>query len=346
MNPLIWSLLLTSLTTSTILTMASNHWLLAWISLELNTLSIMPVMMKPHHPRAAEATTKYFIIQATAAATILLASTLNAWQTGEWSILHTNSTLTTTLATIAIMMKLGLAPTHLWYPDVMQGTTLYTAMLISTWQKIAPLALLYLMYNNLNPTVLMLLGLMSTATGGWTGLNQTQTRKVMAFSSIAHMGWLLPALAVSQHLATLTMIIYLTTTTAIFLTLATTATKTIQDLSTTWATSPPAMTTTMVLLMSLAGLPPLTGFMPKWLITNELTSTSLLPLGLALLLTSLPSLYFYTRMAYMTMLTSPPTTTTTKMKWRLNTKFNPTTPLLATLATTLLPLTTTLYTTT
>nr|YP_010485119.1 NADH dehydrogenase subunit 2 [Hemidactylus farasani]UVW80900.1 NADH dehydrogenase subunit 2 [Hemidactylus farasani] len=346
MNPIIWSLLITSLTTSTILTMASNHWLLAWIGLELNTLSIMPIMMKPHHPRATEATTKYFIIQATAAATILLASTLNAWQTGEWSILHTNSSLTTTLATIALMMKLGLAPAHLWYPEVLQGMNLHTAMLISTWQKIAPLALLYLMYSTLNPTVLMLLGITSAATGGWTGLNQTQTRKIMAFSSIAHMGWLLPALATNQHLATLTMVIYLTTTTATFLTLAATATKTMQDISTTWTAAPIATAMTLMLLMSLAGLPPLTGFMPKWLIINELTTTNLMPLSLALLMTSLPSLYFYTRMSYMTMLTSSPTTSTMKMKWRLNTKFNPSTTLLATLATMLLPLTTTIYTTT
>nr|YP_010485106.1 NADH dehydrogenase subunit 2 [Hemidactylus almakhwah]UVW80887.1 NADH dehydrogenase subunit 2 [Hemidactylus almakhwah] len=343
MNPIIWSLLITSLTTSTILTMASNHWLLAWISLELNTLSILPIMMKHHHPRATEATTKYFIIQAAAAASILLASTLNAWQTGEWSILHTNSLLTTTLATVAIMMKLGLAPAHLWYPEVMQGTTLYTAMLISTWQKLAPLALLYLMYTNLNPTMLMLLGLMSTATGGWTGLNQTQTRKIMAFSSIAHMGWLLPALATNQGLATLTMLLYLITTTAIFLTMAATTTKTISDISSTWPASPIAMTAMLVTLMSLAGLPPLTGFMPKWLITKELTTTNLLPLGMALLLTSLPSLYFYTRMAYMTMLTAPPTTTTGKMKWRLNTQFNPTMTIMTTLAITLMPLTATLY---
>nr|ABW76077.1 NADH dehydrogenase subunit 2 [Hemidactylus robustus] len=346
MNPIIWSLLITGLTTSTILTMASNHWLLAWLSLELNTLSIMPIMMKPHHPRATEATTKYFIIQATAAATILLASTLNAWQTGEWSILHTNSSLTTTLATIALLMKLGLAPAHLWYPEVLQGTTLHTAMLISTWQKLAPLTLLYLMHTNLSPPTLMLLGLASAITGGWTGLNQTQTRKIMAFSSIAHMGWLLPALMINQHLATLTLIIYLTTTTATFLTLTATSTKTIQDINTTWSVSPTAMAMMLMLLMSLAGLPPLTGFMPKWLIINELTTTNLLPLGLALLMTSLPSLYFYTRMAYMTMLTSPPTTAPMKMKWRLNTNFNPNTTLLATLATTLLPLTAAVYNTT
>nr|YP_010485145.1 NADH dehydrogenase subunit 2 [Hemidactylus ulii]UVW80926.1 NADH dehydrogenase subunit 2 [Hemidactylus ulii] len=343
MNPLIWSLLVTSLTTSTILTMASTHWLLAWISLELNTLSILPIMMKHHHPRSTEATTKYFIIQAAAAASILLASTLNAWQTGEWSILHTNSSLTTTLATVALMMKLGLAPAHLWYPEVMQGTTLYTATLISTWQKLAPLALLYLMHTNLNPMMLMTLGLMSTATGGWAGLNQTQTRKIMAFSSIAHMGWLLPALMTNQSLATLTMMLYLTTTTTIFLTLAATETKTISDISTTWTTSPIMLTTTLVVLMSLAGLPPLTGFMPKWLITKELTTLQLLPLGVALLLTSLPSLYFYTRMAYMTMLTAPPTTAAGKMKWRLNTKTHPTMAMMAVLATMLLPLTATLY---
>nr|QIJ57901.1 ND2 [Hemidactylus benguellensis] len=341
MNPMVWSLLISALATSTIVTMSSNHWFLAWLGLELNTLSILPIMAKHHHPRAIEATTKYFLIQATAAASILFASTINAWQTGHWSLMHTNSNITTTLATIAIMMKLGIAPMHLWYPEALQGTPVGTAMLISTWQKIAPLTFLYLLHNNLNPTMILTLGLLSAAIGGWTGLNQTQTRKIMAFSSIAHMGWLLVALNFNPHLATLTVLLYLITTTATFTILSATTTKTITDMGTTWTTSPAMLSTAMLTLLSLGGLPPLTGFLPKWLILNELTTTNLAPIGLALLATSLPSLFFYTRMAYMTTLTTPPTTTTTKMKWRLTTTLD-TTPMIL-LTWLMMPMTATLY---
>nr|AIL52167.1 NADH dehydrogenase subunit 2 [Cyrtopodion sp. CARAV] len=343
MNPLVWSLLITSLATSTIITMSSNHWILAWLGLELNTLSILPMIIKPHHPRATEAATKYFLIQALAAALILCASTLNAWQTGQWTITNSPSTVTTTMITMAIMLKLGLAPAHLWYPEVLQGVTMMTAMIITTWQKIAPLTLLYLTHHHLNTTTLLTIGLISALAGGLTGLNQTQIRKLMAFSSIAHMGWLITALAMSKSLATLTLIIYLLMTTTMFMALNTTAAKTITDLGTVWPHSPTLMTTTMLSLMSLGGLPPLSGFMPKWLILKELTSANLPMFSTMLLLSTLPSLFFYLRMAYLTMLTTPPTTTNTEHKWRFKTNLKPTTTLMALTTMALLPLTAMLY---
>nr|AFS35075.1 NADH dehydrogenase subunit 2 [Cyrtodactylus chrysopylos]AZZ89592.1 NADH dehydrogenase subunit 2 [Cyrtodactylus myaleiktaung]AZZ89597.1 NADH dehydrogenase subunit 2 [Cyrtodactylus chrysopylos] len=315
MNPLIWSMLIAGLATSTIITMASHHWLLAWLGLELNTLSIMPIIMKTQHPRATEATTKYFIIQATAATMILFASTLNTWQTGQWSIANSSPT-TTLLTTTAIMLKLGLAPVHIWYPQVLQGTTMYTALTMSTWQKLAPMSLLYMTHNHLNPPTLLLIGLISSLIGGWGGLNQTQTRTIMAFSSIAHMGWLITALTISPSLTTLTMLIYIVMTTAMFTPLATTNAKTIADIGTTWPASPTTLTMMMITLMSLGGLPPLTGFMPKWLILKDLVTDNMTLLATLLLLSSLPSLFFYIRLAYMTMLTVPPNTAPIKHQWR------------------------------
>nr|ADF59458.1 NADH dehydrogenase subunit 2 [Cyrtodactylus philippinicus] len=343
MNPIIWSLLLMSLTTSTIITMSSNHWLLAWFGLELNTLSILPMIMKSHHPRATEAATKYFLIQVTAATMILLASITNAWQTGQWTITHTTPT-TTLLTTVAIMLKLGTAPMYMWYPHVLLGVTMNTALIISTWQKLAPLTLLYMTHNHLNPATMLLLGLLSTMIGGWAGLNQTQIRTIMALSSIAHMGWLITAITLSPSLATLTMLMYTVTTLATFMPLATT--KTATDIGTMWPLSPVALTTTLITLMSLGGLPPLTGFMPKWLILKELSSMGLPLLATALLLSSLLSLYFYIRLAYLTMLTTPPTTTNTEYKWRLKTSQVKLTAPMITTSMLLLPMTTTLYTTT
>nr|ATX74204.1 NADH dehydrogenase subunit 2 [Gehyra nana] len=345
MNPMIWSILITSLSTSTIITMTSHHWMLAWLGLEMNTLSILPITMKLHHPRATEATMKYFLIQALAAALILFASTLNAWQTGLWTITHSSPT-TATITTMAILLKLGATPVHLWYPEVLQGTTLNTALLISTWQKLAPLALLYMMHANLPNNLLLLTGLLSTLVGGWAGLNQTQTRKVMAHSSIAHMGWILIALSTSPELTTLTMMTYMIMTTAMFSSLNTTTTKTLSDIGTAWSTAPTMMTLTLLTLTSLGGLPPLTGFMPKLLILNELTTKLMLPLATTLALASLPSLFFYIRMAYTTTLTAPPNTTTTEHKWRFKPQLSPAPTTTMTLALLMMPLAPTLYMTT
>nr|AIM44912.1 NADH dehydrogenase subunit 2 [Afrogecko porphyreus] len=346
MSPLTWAIFITSLSTSTIITMTSHHWLLAWLGLELNTLSMLPIIMKTKHPRATEAATKYFLMQATAAAMILFASTLNAWQTGQWSIMHLNSTISTTMMAIALALKLGLAPMHFWYPEVLQGTTMNTAMVISTWQKLAPLALLFLMTNQLPTSTLMLIGLTSILVGGWTGMNQTQTRKIMAFSSIAHVGWLIIALTISPNLATLTLLIYMTMTITMFSSLNTTTAKTLKDLGTNWTQSTTMMTMTMVALLSLGGLPPLTGFMPKWLILKELTTTGLTTICTAMALASLPSLFFYIRMCYLTMLTAPPNTTTTEYKWRLKSNYQKSLLPMITMTALLLPMTPMLYTTT
>nr|ADY86070.1 NADH dehydrogenase subunit 2 [Gekko swinhonis] len=338
MNPLIWSLLITSLATSTIITMSSHHWLLAWLGLELNTLSILPLIIKSHHPRATEAATKYFLIQAAAAALILFAGTLNAWQTGHWSIMH-SSPHVTTIIVLAIMLKLGLAPMHAWYPEVLQGSTMNTALIISTWQKLAPLALLYLISHQLPANTTLWLGLTSALVGGWIGLNQTQTRKIMALSSIAHMGWLIITLNLSLHLTTMTMMIYIIMTAAMFMSLNTTATKTLTEIGTIWSQSPLLITTMMITLMSLGGLPPLTGFAPKWLILNNLCYANLLLPSAILALASLPSLFFYIRLAYFTTLTTPPHTTNTQYKWRFKAPMTTSMAPMITMATLLLPLT-------
>nr|AIL82319.1 NADH dehydrogenase subunit 2 [Lygodactylus miops] len=339
MNPMIYTILISSLSTSTIITMSSHHWMLAWLGLELNTMSILPLIIKPHHPRATEAATKYFLIQAMAAALILFASLINTWQTGQWSIMHTASPTATTIMTMAIMLKLGAAPVHFWYPEVLQGSTMRTALIMSTWQKLAPLTLLYLTLNNLPTNILMTMGLISALIGGWAGLNQTQTRKILAFSSIAHMGW---ALTINSALNYMTLLVYLILTTTTFMILALTENKTTSDLGTTHACYPTLMVLFMLSTMSLGGLPPLPGFFPKWMILKALIHLQMPLVATIIALTTLPSLYFYIRMTYITVLTSPPNTSSTEYKWRLHTNPPTTTTTLSALALLLLPLTHTL----
>nr|AAR18852.1 NADH dehydrogenase subunit 2 [Strophurus williamsi] len=325
MNPAILFLLLSSLTLGSIITMSSTHWLLAWAGLEMNTLAIIPIISKQHHPRATEAATKYFLTQATASALILFSSTMNAWKTGQWDISQLSLPESTILLTFALAMKLGLAPLHFWLPEVLQGSTLPTALIISTWQKLAPISLLLLTMNSLNHKTLMILGLTSALLGGWLGLNQTQMRKIMAFSSIAHMGWLFMALTINPNITLITLMTYLLLTTAMFSTLITTTSKTLTDLGATQPQTPTLLTISMLTLMSLGGLPPLTGFMPKWWVLTELVTNNLPLTSTIMALSTLPSLFFYLRMSQMTTLTLPPQTTLSEYKWRFKTQITPTT---------------------
>nr|AOC32652.1 NADH dehydrogenase subunit 2 [Saurogobio dabryi] len=319
MNPYVLMILLSSLGLGTTLTFASSHWLLAWMGLEINTLAIIPLMAQHHHPRAVEAATKYFLTQATAAAMILFASTTNAWITGEWDINNMSSPLASTMVIIALALKIGLAPMHFWMPEVLQGLDLLTGLILSTWQKLAPLALIIQTSQALDPTLLTLLGLMSTLAGGWGGLNQTQLRKILAYSSIAHMGWMIIVLQYAPQLTLLALGTYIFMTSAAFLTLKVSSATKINTLAMAWSNSPILTATTALVLLSLGGLPPLTGFMPKWLILQELTKQNLPLTATIMALAALLSLYFYLRLCYTMTLTISPNTTNSTTPWRAQT---------------------------
>nr|YP_006303554.1 NADH dehydrogenase subunit 2 [Opistognathus jacksoniensis]AEK53146.1 NADH dehydrogenase subunit 2 [Opistognathus jacksoniensis] len=315
MNPYILATLLFGLGLGTTITFASSHWLLAWMGLEMNTLAIIPLMAQHHHPRAVEATTKYFITQAAAAAMLLFASTSNAWLTGQWEIQHISHPLPTTMITLALALKIGLAPIHAWLPEVLQGLDLTTGLILSTWQKLAPFALLMQIQPS-NSTMLIILGLTSTLVGGWGGLNQTQLRKILAYSSIAHLGWMILVLQFSPSLTLLALLTYFVMTFSTFLVFKMNSSTNINSLSTSWTKTPILTSLTPLILLSLGGLPPLTGFAPKWLILQELTKQDLPLTATIAALTALLSLYFYLRLSYALTLTMSPNNLTGTTPWR------------------------------
>nr|YP_009255573.1 NADH dehydrogenase subunit 2 [Datnioides undecimradiatus]AND95949.1 NADH dehydrogenase subunit 2 [Datnioides undecimradiatus] len=317
MNPHILAILLSGLGLGTTITFASSHWLLAWMGLEMNTLAILPLMAQHHHPRAVEATTKYFITQAAAAAMLLFASTTNAWLSGQWSIEETSHPLLVTTLTLALALKLGLAPLHAWLPEVLQGLDLSTGLILSTWQKLAPLTLL-LQIQATNTMLLIILGLISTLVGGWGGLNQTQLRKILAYSSIAHLGWMVLILQFSPPLTLLTLMTYLIMTSSMFLAFKLNKATNINTLASSWAKMPALTALAPLILLSLGGLPPLTGFMPKWLILQELTKQDLALTATIAALTAFLSLYFYLRLSYAMTLTMSPNNLPATTPWRLN----------------------------
>nr|YP_009968500.1 NADH dehydrogenase subunit 2 [Myzornis pyrrhoura]AFB19499.1 NADH dehydrogenase subunit 2 [Myzornis pyrrhoura]AHY87157.1 NADH dehydrogenase subunit 2 [Myzornis pyrrhoura]QMX77704.1 NADH dehydrogenase subunit 2 [Myzornis pyrrhoura] len=328
----------TSLLLGTTITISSNHWVTAWAGLEINTLAVLPLISKSHHPRAIEAATKYFLTQATASALVLFASMTNAWHTGQWDITQLTNPMSCLILTSAIAIKLGLVPFHFWFPEVLQGSPLIIGLLLSTILKFPPITLLFMTSPSLNPTLLAYMAILSVALGGWMGLNQTQTRKIMAFSSISHLGWMTIILSYSPKLMLLNFYLYTLMTTTVFLILNTNNTLKLATLMTTWAKNPPLNAMLLLTLLSLAGLPPLTGFLPKWLIIQELTKQNMALVATAISMLSLLSLFFYLRLAYCATITLPPHTTNHMKQWRTNKPTNASIAALTILSTMLLPI--------
>nr|AEB39282.1 NADH dehydrogenase subunit 2 [Colostethus panamansis] len=320
MNPYALFIFFSSLAIGTSITLSSHHWIFAWIGLEINTLAIIPLMTKTPHPRAIEAATKYFLTQAAASALILFAASLNAWISGEWTILFSFNSTPTMIFSIAIMTKLGAAPFHFWLPEVLQGLSLHTGLILSTWQKLAPMALLIQFSQSTNLELMLIFGLLSTLVGGWGGINQTQVRKILAFSSIAHLGWMVAISKISPQLTLLNFVLYIIMTSTLFFILIFMGSKNVMQLSTSWPKSPILVTLSLLSLLSLSGLPPLTGFIPKWLIAQEMIKQDLMLFAFLILLSTLLSLFFYLRLTYTMSLTLAPNASFSSPSWSFKKK--------------------------
>nr|AEP04309.1 NADH dehydrogenase subunit II [Petroica rosea] len=344
MNPQAKLIFAASLLLGTTITVSSNHWIMAWAGLEINTLAILPLISKSHHPRAIEAATKYFLVQATASTLLLFASTVNAWSTGQWDITQLTHPISCAILTAAIAMKLGLVPFHFWFPEVLQGSPLITGLLLSTALKLPPIALFYMTHHSLDTTLLTTMAILSVAVGGWMGLNQTQIRKILAFSSISHLGWMAIIIAYHPKLTLLNFYLYSLMTATVFLTFHSTKTLKLSTLMTSWTKTPALNAALLLTLLSLAGLPPLTGFLPKWLIIQELTKQSMAPAAAMISMLSLLGLFFYLRLAYCATITLPPHTTNHMKQWHTNKPIPSLIATLMTMSTLLLPISPTMST--
>uniref|UniRef100_Q6VW80 NADH-ubiquinone oxidoreductase chain 2 n=2 Tax=Pyrenestes TaxID=247711 RepID=Q6VW80_9PASE len=338
MNPQAKLVFIASLLLGTTITISSNHWIMAWTGLEINTLAILPLISKSHHPRAIEAATKYFLVQAAASALVLFSSMTNAWQTGQWDITQLTHPVSCLILTSAIAMKLGLVPFHFWFPEVLQGSPLTTGLILSTAMKLPPMTLLFMTSPSLNPTLLTTMAILSAAVGGWMGLNQTQTRKILAFSSISHLGWMAIIITYNPKLTLLNFYLYTLMTAAVFLTLNSIKVLKLSTLMTTWTKAPALSAMLLLTLLSLAGLPPLTGFLPKWFIIQELTKQDMAPAATIISLLSLLGLFFYLRLAYCATITLPPHTINHMKLWHINKPTNALIAILTSLSITLLPI--------
>nr|YP_009414416.1 NADH dehydrogenase subunit 2 [Neotomodon alstoni]ASN66967.1 NADH dehydrogenase subunit 2 [Neotomodon alstoni] len=339
MNPITLLIIYFTIFSGPMVTMLSTNLFLMWIGLEMNLLAIIPMMMKNTSPRSTEAATKYFLTQATASMIFLLSIILNYMQLGMWTLQPQTNNHIITLMFISLAMKMGLAPFHSWLPEVTQGIPIQTGMILLTWQKMAPMSILFQTYQMTNPTILMMSAILSVLIGAWNGLNQTQTRKIMAYSSISHMGWMIAVLPFNPSLTMLNLLIYISLTVPMFMIMKINSSTNINSMSLMWNKTPMMLPTISMILLSTGGLPPLTGFLPKWIIISELLKNNNIVLATLMAMMALINLFFYTRLIYSTTLTTFPTNNNFKMSLHHNNhKNNIIMPSLTILGTMTLPL--------
>nr|YP_009349805.1 NADH dehydrogenase subunit 2 [Loxoblemmus doenitzi]APD14908.1 NADH dehydrogenase subunit 2 [Loxoblemmus doenitzi]AQM39928.1 NADH dehydrogenase subunit 2 [Loxoblemmus doenitzi] len=326
-------LFLMMLILGTLISISSNSWPATWIGLEINLLAFIPLMSSKDSMMSTEASMKYFIVQAMASSMLLTLTISNFMFTFITSELM-NSIIATTL-----LIKMGAAPFHMWFPSVMEGLSWMNCLILMTWQKLAPFVILS--YLNFNHQIMIFVMLFSVIIGSIGGLNQTSTRKIMAYSSINHIGWMILALTMSENLWQIYYMIYTVLSSAVIMIFHNMSSQHVNQLSLNWLPSISKFVM-LISLLSLGGLPPFLGFLPKWLVIQSSIYSQMWFTITAMILITLMTLFYYLRLAMTSFLMS-----STQPNWnqKLSNKFimSKSTSMLSMISMTTLPLYTVLF---
>nr|UOU85175.1 NADH dehydrogenase subunit 2 [Sargus flavipes] len=285
-------LFLTTLISSTLIAISSSSWLSAWMGLEINLLSFIPLMNNNKNLMTTETALKYFLTQAIASSIFLVAVILSMLKFSLFpqTIINYNG-----LIIIALMIKSGTAPFHFWFPSVMDGLSWINSIILMTWQKIAPMILMsYIFSFNL----MFYFIIISSMVGAIGGMNQTSIRKLMAFSSINHIGWMLAAMSESNKLWLIYFMFYSFLSISVIMMFNYYKIFHLNQMYSMFNSSALMKFTLCLNLLSMGGLPPFLGFFPKWIVIQQLTAVNQMMLIFILLLTSLITLFFYMRLCY------------------------------------------------
>nr|YP_010372424.1 NADH dehydrogenase subunit 2 [Dryomyza anilis]UPA56137.1 NADH dehydrogenase subunit 2 [Dryomyza anilis] len=277
----------------TMITVSANSWLGAWMGLEINLLSFIPLMSGNNNLMSSEASLKYFLTQALASSVLLFAIILFMLENNS---IDTNSNSITSMMIISsLLMKSGAAPFHFWFPNVMEGLSWMNSLILMTWQKLAPLMLMsYLSMNSF----IMVSMLLSVIIGSLGGLNQTSLRKLMAYSSINHLGWMLITIYSSEKIWISYFMFYSFLSFNLIFLFNIFKISHINQLFSLFMTSKTFKFTMFLNLLSLGGLPPFLGFLPKWLVIQTLSINNQMFVMTVLTVMTLVTLYFYLRLCY------------------------------------------------
>nr|AXS66434.1 NADH dehydrogenase subunit 2 [Elateroidea sp. 5 KM-2017] len=273
------------LLSSTMIIISSPSWMVMWMGLEINLLSFIPLMKEKNNSMSSESMIKYFIVQALAS-TIFLFALLNPFINSELMILSSMS------------IKLGLTPFHFWYPMIMEGMSWINCLILSTWQKISPLIILS--YLNFNLMMLMFV-ILTNLVSSFLSMNFSSLRKLMTFSSLNNISWMMPLLSISKPMWMIYLVLYSIVSSSIIFMFKT---LNISFMNQMFLIKFKFKWNIMVMLsfLSMAGLPPFMGFIPKWISIQNLINSNLFFLTFCLILSTMMLIFSYSRMLFSSMM--------------------------------------------
>lgn len=280
----------------TLLAISSNNWFTSWLGLEINLISIIPLILIKSTPIISEASVKYFLTQAFASSILIFTVNLNTFVTKEISIQILEILILTSL-----LIKAGMAPFHQWFPQVTNKIIWIQCFIIFTWQKIAPIILIL----RINIKRIILVRILSVITGALGGLNQIKFKLLLTYSSISHGGWIIISSVLSIKVWLNYFLIYCLLSSIVIFRVNYFNIKNISDIN----INSRDITSKKIIVLnifSLAGLPPFLGFMAKISLILILINNKIYFTALTIIIASVVTLYFYYRIIYSSAINKTP----------------------------------------
>ena len=298
----------------------ANHLLMAYVAMELVSLSSYLLVGFLGDSRSAEASLKYFLFGALASGIMLFGMSLLFGLTGQLAfpdILKATTSIkgpmtNTLLVTVALMLaglafKISMVPFHMWTPDAYEGAPIPVTALLSVGPKAAGLALLMRIMHALQPAwptlspIVLSLTIVTMTLGNLVALVQGNVKRLLAYSTIGQVGYLLIGFSVNTRLGLEALLLYLVA--YLFMNLGAfacviavvndTGSESLEAFRGLSKRSPVLALLCALFLLSLAGIPPLLGFFGKFLLFGSALQAGHPILAIAGVINSAIALYYY-----------------------------------------------------
>nr|QUI77245.1 NADH dehydrogenase subunit 2 [Empoascanara gracilis] len=267
------------------LCLCSNNWIFIWCGLELSLITFLPLMQNKLII-SSESILKYFIIQSVSSTILILGLLMMVVMKFNYEF----------MISIALMMKMGIGPFHLWLLSVMSGLHSVPMILLLTVLKISPLVILSLV-NTISNSIFIMITMLA---GSISGLNQNSTKKIIAYSSIFNMGLILMVIKNNSiwlcylfiySIMMLILISLMLNLNLIYINQIIFNEDLMWNKMNLW-----------LILLSMGGMPPLIGFTIKLMVIEFTISNFLIFNTMLIVLLSLLIMYFYLRMTYLSLM--------------------------------------------
>ncbi len=294
---------------------SSDNFLTAFIGLELQSLSLyLMAAFNTKNLNSNEAGIKYFSLGALSSGFLLFGISMIYFDTASFTFQNldnfsTISEVGLALVLIALFFKVSAAPFHIWTPDVYEGSPTISTLFFATLPKFASLIFLFRIYHELNITkidslhyIFQIVCAISLLVGVYGAITQKIIKRLLAFSSINHIGFMLLAIMSYQYMSEGTiffyLIIYLITTFGVFSVILNLRTSEgeitlLTGLNGLKASSRSKAISMLVFLFSLAGIPPFAGFFAKFFILSASINDGFYILSVIAVISSVIAAFYY-----------------------------------------------------